>query len=252
MVTGHNNNLTNLVRDSIALADVHYCVEGKKILSSITVETFASRVGIVGRNGSGKSTLVRLISGLISPNSGTARVHGKNLAKDRKSALTEIGILFQNPDHQIIFPTVEEEISFGLRQMGNNKADAQAQTNAVLSAFGKEHWCEAYISSLSQGQKHLVCLMSVMAMRPRTIILDEPFSGLDIPTKIQLKRYLSQYSGRLVHVTHEPSDIAQYEHVIWLELGEIAAEGNAEDILPRYSTAMKTLGGSDDISNLTH
>lgn len=233
-----------------SLKSVGHCVDGKEILKSISVEIMTARVGIVGRNGSGKSTLARLIAGLIAPTSGSIRVNGHNLAKDRKSALCDVGILFQNPDHQIIFPTVEEEISFGLRQLGQSKDEAAQTTQAVLVKFGKTHWRDAYISALSQGQKHLVCLMSVVAMQPRTIILDEPFTGLDIPTKAQLNRYLSRYQGGLLHITHDPDDLANYDQVIWLEQGEIKHVGATVETLARYVAQMKTLGGCDDISDL--
>ncbi|WP_438988060.1 ATP-binding cassette domain-containing protein, partial [Marivivens donghaensis] len=101
------------------------CQYGEKtVLDAITLELTEARVGIVGQNGSGKSTLARAISGLIRPEQGRVLINGIDVLNDRKSALSAVGILFQNPDHQIIFPTVEEEISFGLRQLGHSKADA--------------------------------------------------------------------------------------------------------------------------------
>jgi len=247
----HTGIKTAAVGSDIALADLCYAVAGKSILSDVSIQTNAARVGIVGRNGSGKSTLARLIAGLITPTSGTAKVNGKDLFKNRKAALTEIGILFQNPDHQIIFPTVEEEISFGLRQLGQSKDTAATKTQETLSSFGKAHWSEAYINTLSQGQKHLVCLMAVAAMAPKTIILDEPFTGLDIPTKAQLNRYLSQYHGSLIHITHDPADLTEYDYVIWLEQGAVQQTGHPDNVLPAYVARMNELGGSDDISDLS-
>jgi energy-coupling factor transporter ATP-binding protein EcfA2 len=85
----------------------------------------------------GKTTPARVIAGLIAPSSGMVRINDQNLAKDRRVALTEVGILFQNPDHQIIFPTVHEAISFGLRQLGNSKECATEKTRATLASFGK-------------------------------------------------------------------------------------------------------------------
>jgi biotin transport system ATP-binding protein len=236
---------------SLSLANVGYIVDGKEILVNVTVQSVSPRVGIVGRNGSGKSTLARLIAGLIAPTTGTIEVNGQNLAKDRKAALAEIGILFQNPDHQIIFPTVEEEISFGLRQLGNSKETAKEKTQDTLAAFSKSHWADAHISTLSQGQKHLVCLMSVVAMKPKAIILDEPFTGLDIPTKAQLNTYLAQYNGTVFHISHDPNDLKTYDHILWIEGGNIVLSGVAVDVLAAYTTKMNQLGGLDDISDLT-
>lgn len=234
----------------IALDGLCFAVDGKAILSDISVNLTASRIGVVGRNGSGKSTLARVIAGLVAPTSGTARMDGLHLSQDRKAALRQVGILFQNPDHQIIFPTVDEEIGFGLRQLGHGKDAVAKMTRDTLTRFGKSHWAGAYINTLSQGQKHLVCLMAVVAMGPKTIILDEPFTGLDIPTKAQLNRYLANYKGGLIHITHDPADLAGYDQVIWLEQGKLAQNGAAADVLPAYIARMTALGGSDDISDL--
>jgi biotin transport system ATP-binding protein len=249
MMDGLQTNSTDIGSD-IALNNLCYAVSGKTILSGISLQTNAARIGIVGRNGSGKSTLARVIAGLVAPTSGTALVGGLNLFKDRKAALKQIGILFQNPDHQIIFPTVDEEISFGLRQLGLTKDAAEQMTQDTLANFNKSHWAGAYINTLSQGQKHLVCLMAVTAMAPKAIILDEPFTGLDIPTKTQLNRYLARYDGGLIHITHDPADLAGYDTAIWLEQGELQQMGSATDVLPAYIAHMTTLGGSDDISDL--
>lgn len=236
---------------AIALADLCFAVDGKAILHSISHQTDAKRIGIVGRNGSGKTTLARVISGLVAPTSGSALVHGHDLSADRKQALIDVGILFQNPDHQIIFPTVAEELAFGLRQLGQSKAEAEKGVRDTLAAFGKSHWIDANIHTLSQGQKHLICLMAVVAMGPKMVILDEPFTGLDIPTKAQLTRALAQYQGRLLHITHDPADLSDYDHVIWIEQGRIAQAGDAVQVLDAYVTQMKTLGDSDDIADLT-
>ncbi|MDG3088509.1 ATP-binding cassette domain-containing protein [Vibrio hannami] len=106
---------------SIKLHQVTLEIEGKKILNGMSFETGVKRLGVIGRNGSGKSTLSRALSGLIEVKSGLLEVAGINPYKDRKAALQEIGLLFQNPDHQIIFPTVLEEVVFGLRQSGQKK-----------------------------------------------------------------------------------------------------------------------------------
>ncbi len=242
---------TNPVTGSdIALDNLCYSVDGKDILKSISWQSDAARVGVVGRNGSGKSTLARILAGLIEASSGSALINGHDLAKDRKVALTEVGILFQNPDHQIIFPTVQEEISFGLRQLGQSRNEAEQTTQTTLAYFGKSHWAEVSVSVLSQGQKHLVCLMAVCAMKPRMIILDEPFSGIDIPTKMQLKRYLSHYEGGLLHIAHDPDDLSGYDQIIWLEKGSVVQTGKSCDVLPAYISEMNALGGSDDISDL--
>ena len=235
----------------IVLDGVDYTVEGKPVLRGLSFSVSARRLGVIGRNGSGKSTLARLIAGLVAPTMGTCRVNGLDLARDRKSAIAQVGILFQNPDHQLIFPTVLEEMMFGLRQRGQTRAEAEAGAKQTLSAFGKDHWAEASVVTLSQGQKHLLCLMAVAAMAPRLLVLDEPFAGLDAPTRMQLRRYLDLYDGAVLHISHEPADFDGYDQMLWLDQGRIRASGAPDEVLAAYRQEMTRLGAEDDISDLT-
>jgi len=235
----------------VEISDLTYAVDGTEILHNISVLADEDRIGIVGRNGSGKTTLARVLAGLIEPSSGVVTVCGCELAKDRKTAVRTLGILFQNPDHQIIFPTVEEEVGFGLLQLGLSKPDAAAEAHRVLQSFGKAHWADVAIQQLSQGQRQLVCLISVLAMKPKVIILDEPFAGLDIPTTRQLGRYLDQTSATLIHITHDPEILNAYQRVIWLEKGAVEMDGSAKAVLTAFTNRMEQIGASDDISHIS-
>jgi biotin transport system ATP-binding protein len=134
--------------------------------------------------------------------------------------------------------------------MGQPKADAAQRVAAILSDFGKSHWAEAATHSLSHGQKQLVCLMAVIAMAPRVVVLDEPFSGLDIVTRMQLGRYLAQIAAAVVHVSHDPQSLQDYDHVIWLDAGRVMQQGPAQDVLAAYVARMTVLGVGDDLSDL--
>lgn len=239
-----------LAATRVVLADVVLAFDGRAVLQGVTFSAEDRRVGIVGRNGSGKSTLARVIAGLIAPQAGTVRLNGHDPACDRRAALREVGILFQNPDHQIIFPTVIEEIAFGLTQMGRSRAEAAEAARAILVEFGVGHWHETQVASLSQGQKHLVCLMAVVAMQPGLVILDEPFAGLDIPTRAQLMRSLARYRGTLVHITHDPRDLAGYDRVIWIDRGAVRLDGPAAPVLEAYLAEMTRSGEADDLADL--
>ncbi|WP_084114188.1 energy-coupling factor ABC transporter ATP-binding protein [Loktanella atrilutea] len=234
----------------IALDGVTLSRAGRPVLQDVSLSTDARRIGVLGRNGSGKTTLARLLCGLISPDKGTVRVGGIDVARDRRAALRTVGILFQNPDHQIIFPTVTEELTFGLTQMGQDKAQAARTVSRVLSDFGKRHWAEAATHSLSHGQKQLVCLMAVIAMAPRVVILDEPFSGLDLVTRLQLGAYLARIDATVVHITHDPQALRGYDLAIWLDAGEIAQSGAAPGVIDAYVARMTELGAGDDLSDL--
>ncbi len=232
------------------MAGVSFSREGRALLTDIDVSVPERRVGIVGRNGSGKTTLARVLSGLVAPDRGGVRVCGVDIAKDRKAAIRTVGILFQNPDHQIIFPTVEEELGFGLLQAGASKAEAERQVANILVQFDKAHWASAATHQLSQGQKQLVCLMAIIAMTPKVVILDEPFSGLDIPTRAQLMRYFDRIDAALIHISHDPEALRGYERVIWLEEGRIKQDGRGTPTLAAFTKHMTDLGGYDDISDL--
>ena len=234
----------------IRLTDLSLDLQDRPILRLPAVTLTGRRIGIVGRNGSGKSTLARVLCGLIAADQGNVKINGVDVARDRRAALSLVGILFQNPDQQIIFPTVAEEIGFGLLQLGRTKAEAADQVARILAQFGKTHWSDVSVHSLSQGQKHLVCLMAVAAMAPKVLILDEPFAGLDIPTKMQLTRALGGFDGTLIHISHDPRDLAGYDSVYWLEQGTLRDSGAADQVLPRFEAAMIDAGGGDDLSDL--
>lgn len=234
----------------IDIEALRYVTQGRCLIDGVSLTSDARRIGIVGRNGSGKTTLARLMAGLIPPASGNVRIAGVDVARDRKAALRCVGILFQNPDQQILFPTVEEELAFGLKQLGLSKRDAAAGVADVLARFGKSHWARAAVHELSQGQRQLVCLMAVLAMAPQVIILDEPFSGLDISTAAHLTRVLDGLAVTLVQITHDPAALAGYDRVIWLEAGRIMQEGVAAPVLAAYRARMAALGAVDDLSDL--
>ncbi len=173
------------------------------------------------------------------------------MAKDRKAAIRTVGILFQNPDHQIIFPTVEEEIAFGLVQLGRKRDAAAQETREILELFGKSHWAGAATHALSQGQKQLVCLMAILAMRPAVIVLDEPYSGLDIPTRLQLMRVVDEVEASIIQVTHDPDSVRHFERVIWVDRGRIREDGQAADVLSQFEHQMHNWGEQDDLSDLS-
>jgi biotin transport system ATP-binding protein len=229
----------------LLLQDAGLTVAGRPVLAGVSAHLAERRIGVVGRNGSGKTTLLRLVAGLVRPTSGQVRVDGIDPAGDRKAVLARIGILFQNPDHQIIFPTVEEEIAFGLRQQGRSHAEARILARAVLAAEGRAHWADVPVQTLSQGQRQYLCLMAVLAMEPATILLDEPFAALDLPTRARLARRLDALPQRLVVISHDPAVLAGMDRVLWLEAGRVRRDGPAAEVLAAFSGAMDRAGAED-------
>jgi biotin transport system ATP-binding protein len=234
----------------ITLADASVTLSGKPVLTGITAALTEHRIGIIGPNGSGKTTLLRLIAGLIAPTSGTVRLGDVDPFTDRKATLAALGILFQNPDHQILFPTVEEEIAFGLHQQGHAPPDARALARQTLAAHGRSHWAAAATHTLSQGQRHYLCLMAVLAMAPATILLDEPLAGLDLPTQGRLKRSFDGLPQRLVTITHDPGMLTNYDRVLWIERGRLHMDAGPATVLPAFHAAMNERGAADADTDL--
>lgn len=227
----------------IVLSGASFAIRGKPILTDLTLTLTESRIGIIGQNGSGKTTLLRLIAGLIAPTSGRVTVDGIDPARDRKGMLARLGILFQNPDQQILFPTVAEELAFGLRQQGH--ADAEPRARAALAAEGRADWADLPVSTLSQGQRQWLCLLSILLMQPRTILLDEPFAALDLPTAARLTRRLAALPQRLITISHAPAAVTTCDRILWLDAGRLRADGPPDTVLPAFTAEMTRLGEAD-------
>ena len=223
---------------------------GKPVLEDLTLRLTEARIGVLGRNGSGKTTLLRLMAGLIAPDRGQVRVDGVDPFRNRKATLAALGILFQNPDHQILFPTVEEELAFGLLQKGLPKPEAALRVGRLLAAEGRAHWAKAPVSTLSQGQRHYLCLLAVLLMEPRTILLDEPLAGLDLPTQARLARRFADLPQRLVTITHDPAVLAGADRVLWLEAGRIVADGPPGQVIAAFTAEMGRIGARDADADL--
>ena len=234
----------------IHLIDAAVTLSGRQVLTGLTLSLTEARIGIVGRNGTGKTTLLRLLAGLIAPTSGTVRLGGLDPARDRRAMLAAVGILFQNPDHQILFPTVDEELAFGLIQMGQSRSQAAQAVADLLAAEGRSHWAKAPVSTLSHGQKHYLCLLAVLAMRPATLLLDEPYAGLDLPTQTRLARRLQALPQQVIIISHDPAAVAGVDRVIWLEAGRVVADGPPGPVLAAFSAEMAARGALDADTDL--
>lgn len=225
-------------------------LSGRMILSDLSFSLSEPRIGIIGRNGSGKTTLLRLIAGLIAPTEGTVLVAGVDPFRDRKAMLSRLGILFQNPDHQILFPTVGEELAFGLRQLGQSEAEAMQKVRALLESEARGHWEKAATHTLSQGQRHYLCLLAVLLMQPEVILLDEPFAGLDMPTQLRLARRLAALPQKLITISHDPAAMKACDRVIWLEAGRLRSDGPSAVVLSEFNAEMARLGAQDADTDL--
>ncbi len=229
---------SNATEPALRLTAVSHARDSVGVLQDIGLSSDARRIGVVGRNGSGKSSLARLVVGLERPDAGTIRVFGGDVAADRAFALQNVGMIFQNPDQQIIFPTVAEEIRFGMENLGWDKPRIERKTADILNEFGAGDWAAKPVYTLSHGQKHLVCLLSVLAMEPRLVVLDEPYVGLDIPTASAMRRLLDRLSQHIMLISHDPADFDGFDELIWLDEGMLKMHGRREVVLPAFTEAM--------------
>jgi energy-coupling factor transport system ATP-binding protein len=198
------------------------------------------RVGLVGRTGSGKSTLVQHIAGLLSPTQGQVLLDGVPAHVHTASARAvrrRLGLAFQHPEDQIFEQTVWREVAFGPRNLGLNQAEIAARVRWALEMVGLNSVLESRSPfTLSGGEMRRVALASVMAMRPETLILDEPTAGLDPRGRCELLTHLRAWQAEtgstLVLVSHSLDELARVvERVIVLNRGQVAADGPTRQVL---------------------
>jgi energy-coupling factor transport system ATP-binding protein len=195
------------------------------------------RVGLWGRNGSGKTTLARLLCGLLEPTSGKVTVD--SLDTTDPEAIYEIrrrvGIVFQDPDDQIVETTVEREVAFGPRNLGLEIDEVDVRTDEALAIFGIRHLRRRSCNLLSAGEKQTVTVASVFAMRPDYVILDESTSLLDSHSRRRLidaiERLLGETGAGLLFISMRLEDIWTCDRVVMLEDGAVGFEGSKVDFL---------------------
>lgn len=203
---------------------------GRPVFDRLSLTLRERRIGLIGNNGSGKSTLLRLIAGLVPADSGTIRVGGVEVGRERPNT----GFLFQNPDHQILFPTVGEEVAFGLTARGVESRKADAAARALLAEHGCAGWEKRAVHELSEGQKQLVCLIAVLAPGPDLLLLDEPFSSLDLPTRYDLSRRLDGLGQTVLMASHDLELLAGFDRVLWLDGGRVRGDGPPDSVIAAY------------------
>ena len=246
-------NTTNPPADSSAvqLSGVTLLRDGIPALQELSLSLTERRIGLIGHNGSGKSSLVRLMNGLLQADQGSVRVHGANPADGPEAMANEVGFIFQNPDHQIIFPTVIEELIFGLLNQGINKAEAEQQARTLLAEHGHTDWADRPVHALSEGQKQWVCIFSVLLMQPKLLILDEPFSALDLPTRYRLLGLLLKLPQQIIMVSHDLDTLADFDRIVWLEDGRVRGDGPPGTLLPAYQADARALQNATQAAPLS-
>ena len=192
----------------------HY-PDGTPALHDVSLSVTAGEfVALLGANGSGKTTLAKHLNGLLKPSSGCVRVNGRDTRPLRVAELARlVGYVFQNPDHQIFAPTVEEEIAFGLRLQGLSPAEVAERVDWALAAFVLTPYRELPPALLGWGQRRQVAMAAVLATRPRVLVLDEPTGGLDARSRDELMAAVTAFNqpgGTVILITHNMRLVAEY------------------------------------------
>ena len=224
--------------------------EGKVIsaLQGIDLELKEGEyVAIIGPNGSGKTTLARLLNGLLVPTSGEVLVDGLNskIKEDLRLIRQRVGMVFQNPENQIITTSVEREIAFGLENLNLPSEEIRERVEWALSAFHLWEYKNSAPHSLSGGEKQRLAIASVLAMRPKYLILDEPTSLLDPEGRqmfnLLVKKLVAEGKVTIINITQFPEEALSAERLLVLDKGKIFMDGSPESIFEE-ETRLEEIG----------
>lgn len=202
-------------------------------------------IAIIGANGSGKSTLAKHINAILYPSEGTVWVNGLNTSKEEN--LWEIrrtaGMVFQNPDNQIIATVVEEDVGFGPENLGVPTDEIWERVEASLEAVGMLEYRDQSPNKLSGGQKQRVAIAGIMAMKPECIVLDEPTAMLDPDGRkevISTVHWLNQHEHiTVLLITHHMDEVISADKVFVMEHGRIVMQGSPREIFSRIPEIKK-------------
>ena len=204
------------------------------VLADIDLVLAERRIAVIGANGSGKSTFARLLNGLVVPSEGRVRIDGLDTRKDAKAVRRRVGFVFQNPDHQIVLPTVEEDLAFGLRNLKLPGPEIAHRIDAALARYGLAALRNRSAHLLSGGEKQLLAIASVVVMDPRYIVFDEPTTLLDLRNARCIARIIAELPQTAIVVSHDFALIEGFDRVLVVERGRIVADDAPKSAIARY------------------
>ena len=227
----------------------------RRILKDVSLQFTAKRTAVLGLNGSGKSTLLGLFNGLTHPDEGIVRVNGVDTLEapsrgskgagargNSQGAFEGVGMLFAQPEAQLIMPTVAEDIDLSLRRAaaveGSTLSGEQRRERIreLLRERGLERLEDQSVFTLSGGEKQLVALTSVLAARPQILLLDEPTTLLDLRNRARLLNHLESLDQMLVLSTHDLDLAASCDEAVIIHDGHMLAQGDAAQLVQQYRT----------------
>ena len=231
----------------ISAENVHFSYDGKtEILKGITADIEKGQfVAVLGHNGSGKSTFARLINSILVPTEGKITVLGTDTADEEKlyDIRRKVGMVFQNPDNQIVASVVEEDVAFGLENTGVPPEEIRERVDEALKAVGMYEYRKHSPGMLSGGQKQRVAIAGIIAMRPECIVLDEPTSMLDPAGRKDvmntIKKLCGSYGITVLLITHYMDEAVQADRVIVIDEGRVILDGVPKNVFSNVEILKK-------------
>ncbi len=216
------------------------------MFAGLHLQLHEARIGLIGFNGAGKTSLLRMLAGLDVPQQGRIVRQGETLhsAERGHAPSRRVGLMFQNPDDQIIFPTVQEELQLSWRSAhpGSSRAQAAQAVADFLQQRGLAHWAERAVGSLSQGQRQWVCWLAMRVAQPEVLLLDEPYASLDLPGQLRLAADIAACPQQVLVSTHVLDYVRDYPRVLWLEQGQLRLDGPGQQVCAAYEAHVRRLG----------
>ena len=231
----------------ISAENVHFSYDGKtEILKGITADIEKVQfVAVLGHNGSGKSTFARLINSILVPTEGKIIVLGTDTSDEEKlyDIRRKVGMVFQNPDNQIVAAVVEEDVAFGLENTGVPPEEIRERVDEALKAVGMYEYRKHSPGMLSGGQKQRVAIAGIIAMRPECIVLDEPTSMLDPAGRKDvmntIKKLCGSYGITVLLITHYMDEAVQADRVIVIDEGRVILDGVPKNVFSNVEILKK-------------
>jgi biotin transport system ATP-binding protein len=222
----------------IELRGVGHVYGDRPVLSGIDLHLTERRIGIIGANGSGKSTFARLLNGLVVPSTGTVLVDGLDTCTSVREVRRRVGFVFQDPDAQIVHPTVAEDVAYGLENQGVPAPERAVRVAEVLQRYGLAGHADHPAHLLSGGQKQLLAIAGVLVMRPARIVFDEPTTLLDLVNTRRVAQVIEELEQQVVVVTHDLDLLDGFDRVLVFDGGRVVADGSPDSSVAAYRTLM--------------
>ena len=222
----------------IELRGVGHVYGDRTVLSGLDLQLTEHRIGVVGANGSGKSTFARLLNGLVVPSSGRVLVDGLDTATELRAVRRRVGFVFQDPDAQIVHPTVAEDAGYGLENQGVPPAERAERVAEVLARYGLAGHADHPAHLLSGGQKQLLAIAGVLVMRPARIVFDEPTTLLDLVNARRIAELVSGLEQQVVVVTHQLDLLDGFDRVLVVDQGRVVEDTAPGPAVAAYRALM--------------